>query len=213
MKVTVTLSSLLRVKSLAPAHSLLSTSGGGKKKRKIRHAVIQLQQKPRKKKKSTGVVVAPQLMQKLSASPKSQYSPRCCTVQMAGVSAYQSECYHGGREKKKLQLYMYLLFVPCWVTVFWLLLSLPPSPPTYFPTKNYQGAGSSHAEVGKTCTLGIGQAWNSNRRISFRPLCGPRLNLPVLASRNTTSGLSSTSEAWIVNKTLKKKKKKKKKNL
>lgn len=40
-----------------------------------------------------------QLMQKLSASPKSQYSPWCCTVQMAGVSAYQSECCHGAESE------------------------------------------------------------------------------------------------------------------
>ena len=86
---------------------------GGEKKKKDKTCCNSTAAKAKKKKKSTGVVVAPQLMQKLSASPKSQYSPRCCTVQMAGVSAYQSECYHGGREKKKLQLYMYLLFVPC----------------------------------------------------------------------------------------------------
>lgn len=39
-------------------------------------------------------------MQKLSASPKSQYSPWCCTVQMAGVSAYQSECCHGAEKER-----------------------------------------------------------------------------------------------------------------
>lgn len=44
-------------------------------------------------------------MQKLSASKKSQYSPWCYTVQLVGVSAYQSKCCHGaprGSETEQL---------------------------------------------------------------------------------------------------------------
>lgn len=75
-------------------------------------------------------------MQKLSASPKSQYSPWCCTVQMAGVSAYQSECCHGARrgsEKEKL-----LLHAVCSTLsdCFWLLSFFPPN---LFSTKKQQG--------------------------------------------------------------------------
>lgn len=160
----------------------------------------------KKKEKKRGIVVASQLMQKLSASPKSQYSPRCCTVQMAGVSAYQSECYHGGREKKKLQLYMYMLFVLCWVTVCDCCYF---PPPTYFPTKTTRG------QVRVTPRSGKLAPWESPKHgtITTGSVAGPSVDhgstclFGILASCNTTSVLSSTSEAWFVNKTLKKKKK------
>lgn len=109
------LSFLLRVKSPAPAHSLRSTSG---EKRKIRHAEIQLQQKPKKKRKKEGYSCSFTINAKaLCLSEKSIFPSVLHCTKMAGVSAYQSVCYHGGKEKKKLQLYMYMLFVLCWVTV------------------------------------------------------------------------------------------------
>lgn len=88
----------LRVESLAPAHSLPSIPG---ERRERIHVMTQMHKKP-KKRRST--VLASQLMQKLSASLKSQHSPWCCPVQMVRISAYQSECCHGaqrGREKEK----------------------------------------------------------------------------------------------------------------
>lgn len=87
----------------------------------------------------------------------------------------------------------------------WLLLF---SPPTYFPTKTTRG------QVRVTPRSGKLAPWESPKHgtITTGSVAGPSVDhgstclFGILASCNTTSVLSSTSEAWFVNKTLKKKK-------
>ena len=134
--------------------------------------------KSQKKKKKEWYSCSFTINAKALCLSESQYSPRCCTVQMAGVSAYQSECYHGGREKKKLQLYMYMLFVLCWVIVFHCCYFSPPPPP-FFPIKTTGGGDQVTPRSGKPPPLASTKPGTITTGSTGRPLCGPRFNLPV----------------------------------
>lgn len=197
------LSFLLRVKSPAPAHSLRSTSG---EKRKIRHAEIQLQQKPKKKRKKEGYSCSFTINAKaLCLSEKSIFPSVLHCTNGGGICISKWMLSWRQREEEAATVHVHAvcsMLSDC----LWLLLF---SPPTYFPTKTTRG------QVRVTPRSGKLAPWESPKHgtITTGSVAGPSVDhgstclFGILASCNTTSVLSSTSEAWFVNKTLKKKKK------